>query len=248
MRVTWLHFAGALALVPLAVNAGSLRVGPTRIDLSPRHPVATLEVQNTGDTATLVQADALSWTATSDGESLEPTSELIATPLVLSLAPGDTQRVRVGLREPNRTAAERTYRILVSEITPTFLSSAGLKFAVRISVPLFATPGEMSGAGTDLSEPLSWRVLPGSSGCERVMVKNTSLRHDHVLHATLLSAMGTVLWESDSPVYVLAGAQHAMHPQLCSPDALPGAQLRLVTESRTLTLPPSAAGVLVDAK
>jgi hypothetical protein len=39
-----------------------------------------------------------------------------------------------------------------------------------------------------------------------------------------------------------------MHPQLCSQAVPAAAQLRLVTESRTLTLLPSAAGVLVDAK
>ena len=248
MRVTWLQFAGVLVLMPLTVNAGSLRVGPTRIDLSPRHPVATLEVENTGDTATLVQADALSWAQSADGESLDPTTELIATPLVLTLAPGETQRVRVGLREPNRTVAEHTYRVLVSEITPTFVASAGLRFAVRISVPLFATADETPAARAIDPSTLSWRVLSGNPGCDRVMVQNTSARHDHVLRATLLSAKGDVLWESDSPAYVLAGAQHAMHPQLCSQDVLSGAQLRLVTESRTLTLPPSVAGVLADAK
>src|ERR1700761_4020304 len=119
MRVHWRQLAGILALMPVVASAGSLRVGPTRIDLSPQHPVATLEVQNTGDTATLVQTDALSWTQSRGEESQDPTSELIATPLVMNLEPGETQRVRVGLREPNRTTAEHTYRILVSEITPT---------------------------------------------------------------------------------------------------------------------------------
>ena len=135
MRLTGPQIAVVALALPFAASAGSLRVGPTRIDLSPRHPVVTLDVQNTGDAPTLVQADPLSWAQDAGEETLDSTSELIATPLVVSLAPGETQKIRVGLREPNRAPAERAYRVLVSEITPTFLASAGLRFAVRISVP-----------------------------------------------------------------------------------------------------------------
>src|SRR5437868_14203290 len=95
--------AACCVLLPLTSLGGSLRVGPTRIDLSARHPVAALEVQNTADAPTLAQLDVFAWTQAGIGDSLAPTTDLIATPLVLNLAPGETRIVRVGLREPNHT-------------------------------------------------------------------------------------------------------------------------------------------------
>ena len=83
-----------LLWAPLCAVAGSLRVGPTRLDLSARHPIAVLEVQNTGDQGTLAQLDAFLWTQAGTVDLLEPTADLITTPLVINLAPGETRLVR----------------------------------------------------------------------------------------------------------------------------------------------------------
>ena len=169
------------AVLPFAAMAGSLRVGPTRIDLSPRHPVAVLEVQNTGDSATLVQIDTLTWTQSAGDESLEPTTDLLATPLILTLDPGETQSVRVGLREPIVASVEHSYRVVVGEVAPTWVASTGLRFAVRISVPVFARVAEPARSGGKLPEALSWALRPGNEGCERIRVdrKSTRLNSSH---------------------------------------------------------------------
>ena len=143
--------------LPLAAAAGSLRVGPTRLDLSAQHPVAVLEVENTGDSPTLAQVDALTWTQNAGEEVLEPAPDLIATPLVMNLAPGETQKVRVGLRELGSDRTERSYRVIVGEVTPTFVASAGLRFAVRISVPVFASTRAPQSAGARRRSPLPER-------------------------------------------------------------------------------------------
>src|SRR5689334_4871472 len=121
-----------LLWLPLYGVAGSLRVGPTRLELSARHPVAVLEVQNTGDQATLAQLDAFLWTQAGTVDLLESTAELITTPLVINLAPGETRQVRIGLREPNRAMVEHSYRVFVREVPPAALAESGLRFAVRI--------------------------------------------------------------------------------------------------------------------
>ena len=162
---------GAMLLstaLPLAAAAGSLRVGPTRIDLSAQHPVAVLEVENTGDSPTLAQVDALTWTQNAGEEVLEPSPDLIATPLVMNLAPGETQKVRVGLRELGSDRTERSYRVIVGEVTPTFVASAGLRFAVRISVPVFASSRASQSAGARDSTELTWRLRPDVQGCARL--------------------------------------------------------------------------------
>jgi fimbrial chaperone protein len=241
----------AAALLPLCALGGSLRVGPTQVDLSVRHPVAVLEVQNTGEEATLAQLDAFAWTQAGTGDLLESTGDLIATPLVINLTPGETRLVRVGLREPvgpmsqpNRAMVERSFRLFVREVPILSVPESGLRFAVRIGVPVFALPAE---ARPVASTGLTWRWLPDLQGCASVQVFNPSARHERVLAAQMLSSSGEVLWRASEPVYVLAGSKRALPPALCAPSLKEVTTLRLVTGTHTFDLPVEAPSLIIDA-
>jgi P pilus assembly chaperone PapD len=239
--------AACLALLPLTAFGGSLRVGPTRIDLSARRPVVVLEVQNSADAPTLAQIDVFTWTQQGAGDELVPTTALIATPLVMSLAPGETRVVRVGLREPNRTAIERSYRLFVREVAPTFVPGTGLKFALRVGVPVFALPADATSGAVSAPGELGWRWVADIDGCATVQLSNPSARHDRVLAAEMLSRGGEVLWRSAEPTYVLAGSRRALSPAVCPPSIKEAVTLRLEMESGTLNLPVEALSLVVDA-
>ncbi len=235
-------------LLPLCAGAGSLRVGPTRLDLSARRPIAVLEVQNTGDQATLAQLDAFAWTQAGTVDVYDTTNDLVTTPLVIKLGPGETRLVRIGLRAPNQTPVERSYRVYVREVPPAADTESGLRFAVRIGVPVFATPADShSGAPVKATNELTWRWLPDLHGCASVQVANPSGHHDRVLTAQMLSSNGEILWQASEPVYVLAGSKRAVPPALCAPSLKEAATLRLVTESHTTDLPVEAPSLIVDA-
>jgi fimbrial chaperone protein len=235
-------------LLPPCTMAGSLLVGPTRLDLSVRRPIAVLEVQNTGDQATLAQLDAFAWTQAGTVDVYDATNDLITTPLVINLAPGETRLVRIGLREPNQTPVERSYRVYVREVPPADNPESGLRFAVRIGVPIFATPADSrSGTFVRVSDGLTWRWLPDLHGCASVQVANPSARHDRLLTAQMLSRSGEVLWQASEPVYVLAGSKRAVLPALCPPSLQEAATLRVVTESHTMDFPVEAPSLIVDA-
>ena len=240
-----------LLFLPLVALAGSLRVGPTRLDLSAARPVAVLEVQNTGDEATLAQLDAFLWTQAGAGDLLEPTTDLVTTPLVLNLAPGETRYVRVGLRERPRAAVERSYRLFVREVVPTFVAASGLRFALRVGVPVFALPssaetrpGMVMGIG---SQELSWRWIADLGNCMNVQLSNPAPRHDRVLSAEILSASGEVLWRANEATYVLAESRRLLRPALCAPSVKEAVALRLTTDSGTVNLPVEAPSLVVDA-
>ena len=235
------------ALLPLTSVGGSLRVGPTRIDLSARRPVVALEVQNTADAQTLTQLDVFTWTQEGGGDSLIPTTDLIATPLVLNLAPGETRVVRVGLREPNHTAVERSYRLFVREVAPTFVAGTGLRFGLRIGVPVFALPVDTRPGAVSAPGELSWRWVPDINGCATVQLTNPSARHERVLAAEMLSRGGEVLWRASESTYVLAGSRRALPPALCAPSLGEAVTLRLEMESGTVNLPVQAPSLVVDA-
>jgi fimbrial chaperone protein len=238
--------AACCVLLPSCAVAGSLRVGPTRIELSVRHPVAVLEVQNTGDEATLAQLDSFVWTQSGTGDLLESTADVITTPLVVNLAPGETRLVRVGLREPNRAAVERSYRVFVREVPPAAVLESGLRFAVRIGVPVFAVPVDMRPGGSEAAD-LTWRWLPDLHGCASVQLANSAAHYERVLVAEMLSSSGEVLWRTSEPAYVLAGSRRALPPAVCAPSLKEVATLRLATESHTFDLPVEPPSLIVDA-
>jgi fimbrial chaperone protein len=229
----------------LVASAGALRVGPTRIELSVKRPVVTLEVQNTTETSTLAQIDVFSWTQMGGDDVLVPTTDLIATPLVLNLAPGETRVVRVGLRQPNRDPIEQNYRLFVREVPPAFSSGPGLQFAVRIGVPVFVLPVDRPGA-VHASE-MGWRWITDIDHCMAVQLSNPATRHERVFAAEILSRDGELLWRSSDPVYVLAGSSRIVRPTLCPPGLKQAVTLRLQTESGILNLPVEAPSMLVDA-
>lgn len=232
----------------LGALAGTLRVGPTRVDLSARHPVVLLEVQNVSDTATLAQIDTFTWAQTGAGDVLTPTTDLIATPLVLNLAPGETRFVRVGLRQRNQTDVERSYRLFVREVAPAFVASTGLQFALRIGVPVFALPADGARlVPANAASELSWRWVPDIQRCMTVQIVNPAPRHERVLVAEMLSRSGEVLWRAADPAYILAGSRRTLPPALCPPSIAEAATLRLEMESGTLNLPVEAQSLVVDA-
>jgi fimbrial chaperone protein len=247
-KISRVLLAACLALLlPLAVFGGALRVGPTRIEIAARHPVVALEVQNAADVPTLAQIDVFAWTQEGAGDVLVPTTDVIATPLVLNLAAGETRVVRVGLREQDRTGSERSYRLFVREVAPTFAPGTGLQFALRIGVPVFALPADARSGAVSASADLGWRWIPDIDGCATVQLSNPSAHHDRVLSAQMLSRGGEVLWRSSEPAYVLAGSKRSLAPALCPPSIKEAVTLRLEMESGTLTLPVEAPSLVVDA-
>ena len=234
-------------LLPLMSLGGALRVGPTRIDLSAKRPVVALEVQNAADGPTLAQIDVFTWTQEGAGDVLVPTTDVIATPLVINLAAGETRVVRVGLREPNRTAVERSYRLFVREVVPTPAPGTGLQFALRIGVPVFALPVDARPGAVSAPGELSWRWMPDINSCATVQLANPSAHHDRLLTAQMLSRSGEVLWRSAEPVYVLPMSKRSLSPAVCPPSIKEAVTLQLQMESGTLSLPVEAPSLVVDA-
>lgn len=239
----------SLLCLPLVAAAGSLRVGPTRLDLSAARPVAVLEVQNTGDVSTLAQLDTFAWTQAGGDDLLEPTTDLVTTPLVVSLAPGETRYVRVGLRERGRSSVERSYRLFVREVVPTFLADSGLRFALRVGVPVFALPSSAEARPVAMVGPqeLSWRWVTDIGGCANVQLNNPWPRHERVLDAQILSASGEVLWRASEPAYLLAESRRMLRPALCAPSLKEAVTLRLATDNGTVNLPVEVQSLVVDA-
>ncbi len=93
--------------VGCAAVAGAISVSPTRIELSARHPIATLEVRNEGADTITVQLERLAWTQPNGQDAYSADAALIATPTVFELAPHGSQTLRVALRDGASKSTER---------------------------------------------------------------------------------------------------------------------------------------------
>lgn len=216
-----------------SANAGSLSVGPTMVELSAAKRVASLRVQNTGSEKTIVQLDTVSWAQDGGEEIYTPTQDLLATPAVFQLAPGESREIRVGLRNAAPIEHERSYRLYVREVVPTRSDSvAELSFALRIGVPIFAiAPRKDAKASIEGSTQLD------AESCQTIRVRNTG---DTRLRATKLEVVsnGAVAWQSTTPFYILAGAEKPFKPEPC---------LRRSTESPTIRLHTEAGEIVTPA-
>ncbi len=149
---------GLLLAAPPGAMAAALSVAPTRIDLAPDQRAAAVTLQNDGDEPVMVQVQTFAWTGSPATSDLTPTRDLVAMPPVATVAAGDKQLIRVAARGGDKPAAEQSYRLIITEVPPeTKGPQAGVRFALRLSLPVFVTP---AGAAPD---PV-WSVERGGAG------------------------------------------------------------------------------------
>jgi fimbrial chaperone protein len=218
-------------------DAGSLWVGPTRIELTREHPVAVLEVRNDNPGPSIVQIERMSWSQDDGTDRYATTSLLIVTPPVFELASGATQTLRVALRDRRALMAEEAFRIYVREV-PRVPSgpSSGLQFALRVGVPVFANfPGA--------SQNLQWVLKAVGAGQLALSARNTGGRWAHIVRLEVRDTGGSqIRWRTNEAGYVIAGGERLWRG-IALPAAHSGQQFDLlaVTDAGelrdTVTLP-----------
>ena len=191
-----------LAALPLPVPAASLTVAPTRIDLAGDDRAEVVTLRNNAAEAVMVQVQTFAWSDGPATAELTPTRDVLAVPPVFELAPAGSQIIRVALRAAEAGDRERAYRLLITEVPRGGGGGTGVRFALRLSLPVFVTP---PGAA-----PRAVWSLVGSGAERRLVLHNEGSAHLQVRRITLGQAEGdrepSVI---ETPAYVLAGQEHA---------------------------------------
>ena len=203
-RASWRGRAlvACLAMFACTADAGQLRVGPTRVELTRQRPVGVIEVRNDNPGPVLVQIERMLWIQRNGEDSYEPTQQLIVTPPVVQLASGAMQIVRVGLRALPEDGHERAFRVYVREVpTPSPGGAEGIQVALRVGVPVFFDLG-----GTD--SRVQWLIQAPESGAVRVLARNDGSHWEHVARIEARDRKsGATVWRSAQAGYLLAGGQ-----------------------------------------
>lgn len=152
-------------------NAGSFTVNPVRLTLSATQAVAAVTVKNVGTEPTVVQLETASWNQRDGQDVLTSTGEILATPPIITVPPGGSRIIRVGLRRPPDPQHELTYRLFLREVPPPEPLAQALRVALLISMPVFVVPPRT------LAPELQWRALRMRDGNIRLLARNTGQAH-----------------------------------------------------------------------
>lgn len=196
--------AGVLTMLHAAALASGLDVAPIQLFLSAERPSSMVSVTNRTDRTRQYQVTLSSWAQSPDGQMLlEDSSALTYFPRMVTLAPGQSRSIRVGL-QGKAGALEQTYRVFIEELpSEAAPSPQQIQVLTKIGVPIFVAPAktESKTSVTHLAAAQS-KIAFALKNDGTVHVRPTSIR------VTATDARGaTVFEELVSPWYVLARSE-----------------------------------------
>lgn len=197
MRVLALAAFVSSCLCGAQTRAQMLEISPVSIIFAPEQRVASLTITNRGSATTVIQVRPFVWRETEGVANLTDTTALAASPPFAEIPPARAQAIRLLLREP-AGATEATYRLLIDQLPAP--NTAGIRVALRLSLPVFAQPSNQAAATLD------WHVVQGRSGAE-LNVYNRGNRHATIIGAQVNAPNGvTIPVRTATHPYVLSGA------------------------------------------
>jgi fimbrial chaperone protein len=133
---------GLLLMSAVKLHAATFSINPLRVELDARHRTDIITLKNAADAPLRVQVREMLWTMADDGQwQLTPSKDLIVTPELVEIAPGESAQFRVGtLLDP--AATEGTYRLLLDELPNLEQgeSKPEIRVLTQISMPVFVEP------------------------------------------------------------------------------------------------------------
>ena len=124
------------------VCAAQVSISPVVIEIdAPRRPVA-ISVTNSGERPIRLQAEVLLWQQTDGEDRYESSDALLVVPSIVDVPANSTQVVRVVLRSPVPSPVERTYRLVLDDITDEKPEGGGVSISFKFThnLPVMIAP------------------------------------------------------------------------------------------------------------
>ena len=234
-----LFWLAILSLFTHYAHCATLQVAPVMLNLTASQRAGALYLTNTGDQAIHAQIRVYDWTQSSGKDVLTLTNEIVSSPAVTSLAPGQRQLVRIVVLNPVAHPQEQSFRLLVDELPRDHLnalSQNGVHFLLRYSIPLFIAPLEPT--KVDETAQLSCQQENQDVWCQ-----NTGNSHIRMSNVQAIADNGQVIDTlSGLAGYVLPGKQFALPFKRSHRDSLSSlrAYLNEHTQASQLSVHPAA--------
>ncbi|MFC0338167.1 fimbrial chaperone protein [Kushneria avicenniae] len=146
-----------------ALAASSVLIWPINPTLSAEQKARPLWLENQANVPATLQIRIFRWQQRDQGNDYQPQDDVLPSPPVVTIAPGDRQLVRLTLTGAAPGTGEDAYRILVDEI-PDVASdrrpaNSRVQFRMRYSVPLFVTSPAVPEDTERADRSLNWEIV-----------------------------------------------------------------------------------------
>jgi fimbrial chaperone protein len=214
--------AASLCSASAMCRAASFEVAPVVHELAPEQQALAMTLANRGTATATAQVRVFRWAQIDGKETLSPAPQVIVSPAIFELEPGQSQLVRA-LFPPEPADQERSYRFLIDEI-PDANAVEPLRFALRLSVPVFRLPALPAAAA------LSWRLDTASRS---LVATNAGGRRERIREIVLTAEAGGARIEpaGDGGLYLLAGQQRRWSVPALAAAPRPGERWTLTAQT-----------------
>lgn len=228
-------FVTASAFSATQTRSAVMQVSPVRVEFAPEQLAQSLDVFNPASYDLLAQARIMRWTQSNGQDVLVPALDMVASPAIMTVPPGQRQTMRLVRLQPTVPEQELSYRVVVNELPRIDTSQeSGLNILLAHSIPVFVNttspPVLPNGnatkpSATDLSL-VQARIAPGQGGTADLHIRNGGKRALRVsnLYAQTSDGSGRVV-DQGLLGYVLPGQQMSWPVQLPYPSP-PGLTLK----------------------
>lgn len=161
--------------------AAQLRVEPVSLELNAPAAASTLTLRNDDDVEVTAQTRVFRWSQSGGKETLEPTTDVVASPPAVKLKPNSDYVVRVVRVSKQPVQGEESYRVFVDQIPqPQKQSTRNINLLVRQSIPVFFRARQLSVAAVSWSLSHAGDklvVAARNDGDERLRIASLQLRN-----------------------------------------------------------------------
>jgi len=196
-------------------NASSFTVNPITVTLSGKDQSALLTLQSQTSEEIRFKVLVQEWQQSPQGEmQLKDTKDIVVYPGLLTLAPNEERKLRIGSTVP-AGAAERSYRVFVEELpplrAPQTSNKSEVKVLTKMGVPIFVRPGKPAAAGSVEGMCLAKRKLAfavRNTGNVHFLVQSVQVKavdsagasaFENKVDGWYVLTGGTRVWEIDFP-------------------------------------------------
>jgi fimbrial chaperone protein len=213
--------AASLAALSLATGTAAAQVviNPVLVEFGAQQRTASVTVALSEKAAApmRLQAEVLSWAQDLQGSDVtKPSSDLLVSPQIAELQPGQKQLFRVALRGPRPAPGELAYRLTFEDVAPqapTTTNEQGMtiQFRMRYDLPLLIAPSVPVQVGLRW-KPCAAPAANNAQACVRLL--NAGNRRVKVQTLTLSGDGWQQPLTLKEGVNILAGSEREWHVPL----------------------------------
>lgn len=197
----------AASALAAPVHAGAVVLWPIAPVIGSGERATALWIENRGHDPVTLQIRSLGWSQSGGEDQYAQQDDVVSSPPIATVAPGQRQLVRVIRRETGTASAEHSYRLLIDELPPPAGSApvgeavAHLSVQMRYSIPLFTYDGQ---AATEAPVLRARTMIV--NGQRYAEIRNIGTHHARLVDLRVVQGAHSVTAAQGLAGYVLPGA------------------------------------------